>query len=385
MAYPAVATFTVPGYQNVYIPGYMGDGESQRRLMVGFALNEDNWTLNNYLTVFGSDKPIAYYSRFYHPDFVRIAHADGVDAAWADATERPKADPGARHTFESYELKRYSQSMYTGDMAQEFSDIGSLIKLNQDVLASRAMIRRSVFAHTELTTSSNFQTTGSVHYYAKYGVLANAASALGYDTGYFGAAGTDNITVGTINDPVIGKVIKHGVKVILKKTNGQVGPQDLMLVMNPNTADRLANTQEVRAFIAQQVNSIDYTKGQGDFKIWPTFGLPNPLYGLKVLVDATTKVTTKHDNVNEDTGTFVLQDGLFAIVSRPGGVSGIAGSSSFSTLALFQHKKDAMKPETLPDVRSRRVEVAFTDFFTVKVVAPETAFVIADCFDEATS
>lgn len=384
MAYPAVAQFTLPGYQNIYIPGYMGDGESQRRLMIGFALNEENWALNNYITVFGADKPIAYYPRFYHADFVRIPHADAVDARWADASERPKSDPGVRFVNESYELHRYSQSMYTGDLAQEFSDIGSLIKLNQDFLASRAMIRRSVFAHTELTTSTNFQTSGSVHYYAKYGVLANTAATLGYSAGYFGAAGTDNITVGTINDPIIGKVIKHGVKVILKKTNGQVTPQDLLLVVNPNTADRLANVQEIRAFIAQQINSIDYTKGEGDFKI-DSFGLPTKLYGLKVMVDSTVKVTSKHDNVNEDTQTFVLQDGLFAIVSRPGGVSGMTGGSSFSTLALFQHKKDAMKPETIPDTRSRRVEVAFTDFFTVKVVAPETAFIIADCFDAATA
>jgi hypothetical protein len=384
VAYPGVATFTVPGYQNVYLPGYMGDGEAQRRLLVGFAMNEEIWALNNYITVFGADKPIAYYPRFYHADFVRVPHATSVDARWADASERPKADPGPRFVNEAYELQRYGQSMYVGDLAQEFSDIGSLIKINQDYLASKAMIRRSILTATELTTSTNFQTSTIVHFYAKYGVLANAAVTLGYSAGYFGAAGTDNISVGTINDPIIGKVVKHGVKTILKKTNGQVTPKDLMLVCNPNTADRLANTQEIRAFIAQQVDSIKYTKGEGDFKL-DSFGLPSPLYGIRVLVDSTVKVTGKHDNVNEDAQTFVIPDGLFAIVSRPGSVTGMAGSSSFSTVAMFQHKKDAMKPETLPDTRSRRVEVAMTDFFTVKVVAPETAFIIQDCFDPATS
>lgn len=383
MAYPAVQSFAVPGYSNVYIPGYMGDGEARNRLMVGFPFNEEAWALPTYVTLIPVTKPKGFYPRWYNADFVRRPHAASYDRRWADGAERPLAQQGARFVDVPFELYRYSESTFLGNMAQEFSDIGSLIKIAQETLAGMAMIDRTIQTQAAILTSGNFQSSPA-HFYAKYGVLANAAVTLGYAAGYFGVAGTNTIADGTINDPLIAKVVSHAVNTIAMETNGRVTPKDLLLVMNPKTAARLAKTQEIRAYLAQQSGSLDVLKGKNpDF--WPEHGLPNPLYGLKVVVDYTTKVTTKADNANEDTKTFAVADGAFEILARPGGVSGMAGGRSFSTVAVLQHEKDAMKPQTFPDPRSERTEVALTDFYLPQIVAPETGFVIQDVFDPATS
>lgn len=383
MAYPTLGQFSTFGYQNVYIPGYQGDGESQKRFIVGFTLNEEGFALNNYVTVVGSDKPIAYYMKFKSEDFVRIPHAGGEDLRWADGTDRPRAQENPRFTNVQYELRRYGDQTTIGDMAEQFSDIGSLLPIVQESFATQFMVRRAISAQTALTTSGNYP-TATTHYYAKYGVLANAAASLGYPAGYFGTAGTQTIYDGTLDDAFIGKTLNHAMTLILKRSNGNVKPSDLILVMNPNTAARLAKTREIRSYLAQQAGSLDVLKGQTP-GMWPTFGLPNPLYGLKVLVDATTKVTSKQDHVNDDSQDWVVADDQISIVARPGSVAALPNSRPYSSLVLFQHKKWAMKPETFPDPENHRVKAAFSDMFTVELVAPEITFTIADVGDAATS
>jgi hypothetical protein len=383
MAFPAVQAFAAPGYQNVYLPGYMGDGEARNMLLVGFPFNEESWALPNYVTVIGQDKPKFFYARWYGADFLRRPHAGSLDRAWADGAERPRAQVGPRHIFQAVEMHRFSESDVVGDMAEEFSDIGSLIKIKQETLAGECMIDRTIQTQAKILTSGNWQSSPA-HYYAKYGVLANAAVTLGYSTGYFGVAGVDNVSGGTINDPFISNLFSHAINTISLESNARVKPQDLVAVMNPITASRLAKTQEIRAYMAQQSGSLDVLQGKNP-AFWPAFGLPNPLYGVKILVDYTPKVTTKVDNINEDTKVYAVQNGAIEFLARPGGVVGMASSRSFSTVCIFQHEKDAMKPETIPDVRSRRTEVMLTDFYVPEIAAPETGFVVADVFDPATS
>jgi hypothetical protein len=376
MAYPGAGQFSTFGYQNIYIPGYMGDDASQKRLMVGFTLNEEDFALNNYITVLGADKPKFYYMRWASADFVRVPHENGIDLRWADGADRPRAQENPRFTNELVELFRYGDQTTIGELTQEFSEIGPQIPIIQDSFASQFMVRRSLATQTELTTSGNYPTG---HYYADWGDLANAAASLGYPVGYFGAAGTATGADGTINDPLFGKALAHGVKQILRRTNGRVKIQDLMMVMNPNTADRLKNTQEVRAYLAQQAGSLDVLKGK-EPSMWPTFGLPNPFYGLKVLVDPTTVTLSKQDHTTVDNQTFLMDDGLVSIVARPGSVAGMPNSAPSGSLTLWQYKKYAMKPSTFPDPENRRLKVAFEDFFTVKLTCPEATFTIGDIF-----
>lgn len=379
MAYPTIGGFSAPGYQGIYIPGYMGDGETQRRLMVGFTLNEEDFPLNNYISVFPTDVPKFFYNRWNSADAVRVPFGSGDDERWADGAERPRDGEEMRMIAEAVEVFRYGKTSYLGEMAQDLSRVGNLLKINQNVQAGKNMLRRSIQTQTALTDSTNYPTTGTKHYYATWTALAADAVTQGYPANYFGVSGTNFAADGTINDPLLGKALSHGVKQILKRSNGRVGMNDLCILMNPNTADRLKNAQEIRAYMAQQAGSIEVLKGQNP-KMWPTFGIPDPLYGLKIIVDGTVKVTSKQDHVNNDTQDFVVGDGLLSIIARPGSVQGMPESEAFGSLALWQHKKYAMKAETFADTYNHRIAYGVSDMFAVKLVAPEITFTIANCF-----
>lgn len=381
MAYPAINQFSAPGYQNIYLPNYMGDGELQKRLIVGFTMDEETQALNNWVTMFGADEPRFYFQRWASGDFVRLPHATGIDRRWAPGTDRPRSDEAPRFTNEIVELFRYGDQAYIDDATVDLSKIGPLVQIIQKKFATRYMIQRAVESITELRTSGNYPSSGILNYYATWSSLASAAGGTltQYPTNYFGISGTHYAADGTLNDPLLRKMIGHAVKNILLRSNGRVTITDLMILINPNTADRLANSQEIRVYNAQQVNSMDITQGKSP-SMWPTFGLPNPIAGVKVFVDPTVYVTSKQDHQNEDTQTFVIPDGHLSIVARPGSVVGMPGSEGFGSVAVWQHKKWAMKPETFPDVPNKRLNVAFMDWFKAKLVAPEITFTIADIF-----
>lgn len=384
MAFPGLGQYSTFGYPNVFIPGYMGDGEAQKRFIVGYTLDEDAFALNQYTTVVGADKPIFYYMKWNSQDFVRVPHATGLDLQWHDGTDRPSAQENPRFTNILVELQRYGDHTFIGEMTEEFSDIGSMIPIIQESFATQFMVRRAIAVQTALTTAANYPSDGTTHQYTKYGILATNASTLGYSASYFGTAGTDNIYNGTLDDPFIKKTIAHAVRLILLRSNGRVKASDLCIVISPWTAARLAATKEIRSYNAQSPVSIDYTKGTGDFPA-ASFGLPNPLYGLKVIIEGTTKNTAKQDHVNADVQSFVMANDQLTIMARPGSVSGMAGSSAYSSVVVFQHKKWAMKPETFVDPENHRTKVAFSDFFAVEMTAPELTFSIDDISNVATS
>lgn len=377
---------TTPGWQNTYIPGYMGDGAAQERLLIGYGLNEDTVALNKWVTVIPSDKPKAYYPVFNSSDFVRLKNTTGNDRRWMDGTERPTAMQGVRFTNREFTLQRYGESTFIGDMAEDLSEIGSLITLNQEQLASRALVWRSILAAAVVTDPTKYFTTASPTTYDNYfatwtSMIATlcGASPKPYPTGYFGA----NLYAGTIAVPVVKRFLGHCIKEISRRTNGRVGEKDLLFLINPTTALKLAATEEFQAYLAQQSNSLAVLKGDNPEYTNGTFGLPNPLYSLKVVSDATTYTLgapIEASTADADYGLqqYVIPDDFIAVLARPGSVAGMKNSRGFSAIALFQNTKRALKPTTFPDQRSQRFEVAVEDMFGVDMVAPDCAFAVGN-------
>lgn len=389
MAYPTLGQFSTPGYANTFIPGYAGDGESQKQFIVGWTLNEEAFAFNAYVTVVGADKPVFYYRKYKSEDFVRVSASDQAMRTWADGADMPKTPAGARFTNLLVELRRWGEHDFIGDMSEDYSDIGSQIPLLQKTLASRAMVQRAIDVQAALTTSGEYPSTGTTHYYAKWGVLANDSTIVGsgqtYPTGYFGTAGTNTAYDGTLDDPLFAKMLNHMMGIIQRRTNSQVQPKDLALVLNPNTAARLAKSREVRAYLAQNAGSLAVIQGKTPTYNGMMYGLPDPFHGLKVVVDGTTKTTARHDHVNDDAQVYVVADNQISIVARPGAVSGIPGSRSYGSLVVWQDKKRAMKPKTEPDAFNERVKVGLQDMYAVRLVAPEATATIADISAAATS
>lgn len=384
MPTPFSLPMTPPGYQNIYIPGYMGDKSAHEKFLVGFTLNEDMIALNQWLTVVGTDSPRAYYPIFNSSDFVRLKNNTGRDRHWQDGTERPTAMQGPRFTNREFRLERYGESTFIGNMAEEYSQLGSLITLNQEQLASRALVWRSVVAASVITDPSKYITTGSPAptdtYFASWAAMKTALEGGGgpYPSGYFGA----NLYAGTINAPVAKRFFGWAVQEVQRRTNGRVKIKDLLFLINPRTAAKLAATEEVHAYLAQQVNSQKLLEGSDPAFDNAAYGIPQPFYNIRVVCDATAVAfgAPIDSPTDADYGmqSYVIPDDFIAVATRPGSVAGMANSASFSSVVLFQNKERALKPSTFPDVRSERVEVAMEDMFTVDLVAPDCTIAIGD-------
>lgn len=381
-------TNTPPGYQNVYIPGYMGDGESQKKLLVGYSLNEDVVALNQWVTVYGTDKPVAYYTQFNSSDLIRQKNLSGNDRRWADGADRPNAFESPRFTNRQYQCLRYGEGLWIGDLSEEFTEIGSLITLNQEFLASRALSWRSIVATAKVTDPTSYFTTSvpnvTDNYFATWTTMKAALEAASpgpgqYPTGWFGAT----LYSGTITVPVVKRYLLQAIKEIGRRTNGRVTEKDLLVLMNPVTAVKLSATEEFVAYLAQQSGSLDVLTGKSPNISTSTYGMPNPLYGLKCVVDATTytlgapEVATQ-TNIDYGLQQYVVPDNFIAVLARPGSVAGMSGSSGFSAMAIFQYVKQAMKPETKVDVWNKRTEVGLVDFFTAEMVAPDCAYAVGN-------
>lgn len=388
MGFPFSLPMQPPGYINVIIPGYLGDGEAHNRLLIGFALDEDAVALNQWTTVVGVDKPIAFYPVFNSSDFVRLKDKTGNDRLWQDSAERPVAMQGVRFTTRKFELERYGESAMVGNMAEEYTEIGSLITLNQDFLASRALVWRSVVAGAVVTDPSQYFTSAVPgvfdNYFATWASFTGALTGAGkpYPAGWFGTG----LYTGTIASPVFKRFLGHTAREIRRRTNGKVKISNLLFLANPNTFGKLAATEEMHAYIAQQAGSLAVLKGESPDFVEPVYGLPQPTYQIKMVGDATTiTLGPPIDQSAADIAAgisdyggqqYVIPDDFIAVLSRPGSVVGMRGSTGFSSLVLFQNKKRALKPTTFPDVRSERVEVAMEDQFTVSLVAPDCSFAI---------
>lgn len=381
MPTPFTIPMVPPGYQNIIIPGYYGDSEAHARLLIGFTLNEDIVALNKWATVVPTDTPRAYYPVFNSSDFTRMKDTTGNDRRWQDSAERPRAMQGVRFMNREFQLERYGESTFVGNLAEEYTQIGSLVVLNQETLASRALVWRSIVAAATVTDSAKYFTTASPHkfdnYFTNWTTFKAALEGPGnpYPTGYFGT----DLYSGTIATPVIRRFMGHVAREIRRRTNGRVRRADLLLLANPNTMGRLAATEEMHAYLAQQVNSIRVLEGQEPDSD-EAEGLPSLLYKIRPVEDATTfTLGAPVDSATDaDYGQqqYVLPDNFVAILARPGSVTGMEGSRGFSSVVIFQNANRALKPVTFQDIRSERVEVAIEDMFTAEHVAPDCSFAL---------
>jgi len=100
------------------------------------------------------------------------------------------------------------------------------------------------------------------------------------------------------------------------------------------------------------------------------FGLPEVLYGYKIVIEKTVKVTSpKGATVAK---SYVLGDDTPFMCSRPGGLEGVEGSPSFSTVTAFIYEE--MSVESKHDRDNRRHLGRAVDNLAMVLTAPTSGF-----------
>jgi hypothetical protein len=161
-------------------------------------------------------------------------------------------------------------------------------------------------------------------------------------------------------------------RLVSLSSGGAVAPNQLMMVISPDVANVISQAPEVKEYVKNYPQALSFLQGSDTFSRW---GIPSTLFGLgDVIVDDSVKVTSKKGAATQ-TSAYVYGNGAY-FVSRPGGLVGVEGATSFSTVQIFAYED--MTVEQFNDPMNRRIEGRVIDNSVAAVVAPVGGFAIGN-------
>jgi len=333
-------TMTYPGGSNTFIPSF----ESSGKLVTDFSRNVSTFNINKYAALIKVAKRIGYFQKREIDESVRTS-ANGAEWLWADGMAA--GDNYIEQGFEwsPYACRRYQFPFSLGDQSVSQAE-WNIVASYAATAASIAMTLRTKLAVAKLVDPSLMTQT-------------NTATAIS------GGAKWD---VGTVAAPSIKTGLMAAVSTIHKATNGVVQPSNLALLVNPNTAVKMAKSPEIHAYMSGSPFSLGMV--QDSLNALVNWGLPSSLYGIKVIVVDEVRVTSQKKQARTD--EYCLPDQTAVIVARPGEIVQVDGT--FSTIALFSAEE--LSVETRQEIDNRRTVGRVVEDFDVQIVSPISGYLI---------
>lgn len=337
-----------PSAYNVFVP----NASATNNLIVDFARNPDDFSINKYIQVVKSERNTGLYTKMTNEVCARYMN-DGKGSAWAYGTERDKG----YHNLESFEMEMYRTFRWQRSVTLDHDTIKqaawNITDQYNRILAAQAMTARTMQVIETMTNPNNYAgVTGHV-------VDVDATEGLGFwDT---------SITA----DLWIKKAINMARTTIRKDTLGNVQSKDLVMVMGPDVAQALSESQEIVDYIKASPDALRQVEGKlggGEY------GLPAQLYGIPVIVEDCTIVTSPKGAPRST--QFAFPAGTCAIVSRPGGLVGASGGPNFSTVVLFA--KEEMTTESFDMPKDRYTQLSITEDYVAELVAPVSGVLLTN-------
>ena len=343
----AAGTPAYPGGINTYVKSHDATGN----LIVSFSRNPSDFPLARYAQYREVSKSQGYYLRIHTEQAGRLVGGKFDEYVWPDGADRPRRNSGTeKFHFADYRTERLDYDFTLGYKAAEEAD-WNIRETEAAFHAQQAMTGRTLQAVSELQDTNNWDATHVID-----------VSTIPGNTGNWETSTTQRLD--------IKRSLNYGKNRIRIDTLGVVTEKDLILVMNPVTAQRIGESQEI----------VDYIKGSPDAWAqvigqegkWSQYGMPNVLYGTEVVIEDAVMTTSRRGAstvVRQD----VMNDGVAFLLARPGGLTSKANSGpSFATLMLFI--KEEMTVETRDDPDNRRTEGHVVDDVDAVMTAPVSGF-----------
>lgn len=336
---------TIPSGTNTFVPS----PEATNNMIVDFSRNPKKFALPEYVQYVPVKKNVGVYYEMTVEMAGRVMSDDLNELSWPDGADAP-SQIGNLEEFDvkQYRTKRIAPGFRVGELAADQAD-WDLLAQHARIHAQRCMTARTVKTMKLLTNTASYPSSNTI------GVSSIP-----------GVSGTwDAATTGNMN---IKRSIDYACDVIQKATLASVEPEDLVLVIGPDVARALTVTQEFRDHIKQS----PYAKQTLEGELGPknNFGLPPTLYGTKIVVEKTVRVTSRKGATKAT--TYVLGNDRALLLSRPAGLEGIEGAPSFSTATLFL--KEEMSVEAKHDRDNRRHVGRVVDDFDPVITAGVAGF-----------
>jgi hypothetical protein len=346
-----MAFYAVGGGLSTYVPST--NDLATGALQVEFTRTVNSFALTRYAQLVPTSKMSGYYLRQDVSDNVRITDAN--EFVWPLGNDRPT---GKQNSFEflPYTTQRFTFPFY---IPQETSNQAAWDVVAQHARSKMqlAMTRRTQAAATTLADSNSWTSSGN------YAAFCNS-SPLSIGAG-------SQWTTSTTSNNYIQKTIRAVLQRVSQTSGGAVSPNQLIMVISPAVAVAIAGTEEVQSYVKNYGAALSFLQGSDTFARW---GVPPTLFGLgDVVVDDSVVVTSKKGGTLAT--SWVLGNGAY-FVSRPGGLVGVEGSTSFATLQIFAYED--MTVENWNDPYNRRMEGRVIDNSTPAVVAPVGGFAIGN-------
>ncbi len=349
---------------NTFVPSFEASGQ----LVVSYSRNPKDFPVNQYITLVPVKRSIGYYLQITAANAARLlgtgsnGYLDGSDIVWADGAKAPLGYFNTESfSFQPFLTTRFCPAVPLGYKAVEQSS-WKIQAFHAAMLAQQAMTLRTARVVGNMLTSANWPSTNTSTF--------QTAATNG------GSSSTNFANLGTPTNPLLKFALDYAAQQINLLTLGVVRPKDLLLVLQPNSAARLADTQEVHTYLQQQVGSIKVIKGEDDFNPNEAWGLPRQLYGYKIVVEDGVQVTTPK-GVAVSPG-YIMSNNSAVLMARPGSLVGVEGAPSFSTIHLFSYEE--MTVESMDDTNNRRHLLRVVDDYDVRNVSNISGYLFTNLF-----
>jgi hypothetical protein len=354
-----IGTAVHPGGSNTYVKDHRATGN----LVVSFSRNAKDFPFNRYIQMRNVDKDAGYYLKITPENAARVVGSNINEFVWPDGADAPRRNSGLeKFAFADYRTERLAPDFTIGDKARQQAG-WEIQGLETAFHEQQAMTLRGI------RIASTLQTTGNW----------SSSHILDVDDGTTDVPGnSDSWELSTTQRQDIKRSLNRGVTLIHQHTLGAVKRKDMLLVMNPNTAERLGESQEVIDFIKQSPDAWKILKGEYE-NLNSQWGMPDMLYGIPIVIDDTVVVTSARGAATT-TYSYTLADGNAFLVSRPGGlVANAVRGPSFSTVMGFFFEE--MSVEVKQDVDNRRLNGRVVDDYSIVPTAFVSGIFFRNCIE----
>ncbi len=344
----SAGTAVLPGGSNTYVKNHQATGN----LVISFSRNPSKFPFARYVQYRKVTKDAGYYLRITAENAARVVGANLNEFVWPDGSDAPRRNSGTeKFAFLDYRTKRVAPDWTLGYKSRDQAD-WNIQDMETQFHVHQLMTLRGVSIGSALETTGNW----------------DASHILDVDDGTTDVPGnTGSWELSTSQRQDIKRSLNVANGLIHKHTLGVVQRSDLQLVMNPNTAARVGESQEIIDFVKQAPDSWKMIQGElsGLNSQW---GLPDKLYGIPIVVDDTVVITTAR-GATTPTYSYNLTDGNAFLLSRPGGlVANAVSGPSFSTIMGFFYEESTVETKDDPD--NRRVNGRTVDDVDWVMTAP---------------
>lgn len=330
---------------NTFVPSHEASGH----MVVAFSRNPNKFSLNRYVQVVPCKQSVGYYLNLTAAEAARVLNANLADFIWPDGNAAPDGNWG----LESFEFFKFSTTRRAypfalGRKAEEQAG-WNILAQHAAIKAQQAMTARTVNVLDLLNTSGN------------WGTHTDTATNLG----------GGKFNTGTAADPRIKKALNAAAHVIVKDTLGVVQPEDMVLVIAPDLATKMGESEEIHTYLKENPVALDVVLGNKNVNA--RFNLPGSIYGYPIVIEDAVKVTSFK---NTKTAAYAMTNDNAIMVSRPGGVVGVEGAPSFSTVTIFAYEEMSVEQRDDPD--NRRIMGRVVDDFVAVLTATAAGYLITD-------